>query len=225
MGADEGSGQMHADDDAAAHVARKRGRRRDASRDDAILEATRELLAERGYEGTTMDAVAERACAGKATVYRRWPSKVQLIVDSLLCGANQITTLDDVPDTGSLRGDLLAVSTVRRRADTDDLMAGLMRVVSAEPEVAAVFKEQFVRARVGLMRGLLERAQRRGEVPPDLDLDMVAAVAPAMIAYHKTVMGQHPDQEFLTRMVDSVILPLATGRPATTRVEPVAASH
>lgn len=202
---------MQPDDDAAVRVARRPGRRRDESRDDVILEATRQLLAERGYEGTTMDAVAERACAGKATVYRRWPSKVQLIVDSLLCSANQITTLDDVPDTGSLRGDLLAVSTVRRRSDTDDLMAGLMRVVSEEPELAAVFKEQFVRARVALMRGLLVRAQERGEVSHDLDLDMVAAVAPAMISYHKTVEGKHPDAEFVTRMVDSVILPLATG--------------
>ena len=205
---------MQPDDDAAVRPARRPGRRRDESRDDAILEATRQLLAERGYEGTTMDAVAERACAGKATVYRRWPSKVQLIVDSLLCDASQITTLADVPDTGSLRGDLLAVSTVRRRSDTDDVMAGLMRVVSAEPDVAAVFKEQFVRARVALMRGLLERAQERGEVPRDLDLDMVAAVAPAMITYHKTVEGKHPDEEFVTRMVDSVILPLATGRTA-----------
>ena len=214
---------MQPDDETAVRVARRPGRRRDESRDDAILEATRELLAERGYEGTTMDAVAERACAGKATVYRRWPSKVQLIVDSLLCGASQITTLDDVPDTGSLRGDLLAVSTVRRRSDTDDLMAGLMRVVSAEPDLAAVFKEQFVRARVALMRGLLVRAQERGEVSRDLDLDMVAAVAPAMISYHKTVEGKHPDEEFVTRMVDSVLLPLATGRAAPVPAGPAAA--
>lgn len=205
---------MQADDDVAHGAARRPGRRRDSSRDDVILEAARQLLAERGYEGTTMDAVAERAGAGKATVYRRWPSKVQLVVDSLACTPSPVTTVEDVPDTGSLRGDLLAVSTLRRRSDTDDLMAGLMRIAAAEPEVAAVFKEQFVRARVGLMRGLLVRAQERGEVPPDLDLDMVAAVAPAMISYHKTATGQHPDEEFVVRMVDSVILPLATGRAA-----------
>ncbi|MBN9326823.1 MAG: hypothetical protein BGO38_05270 [Cellulomonas sp. 73-145] len=205
---------MQVDDDAAVQAPRRPGRRRDDSRDDAILEATRHLLAERGYEGTTMDAVAERACAGKATVYRRWPSKVQLVVDSLLCDASSITTIDDVPDTGSLRGDLLSVSTVRRRTDSDDVMAGLIHAVAAEPEVAAVFKEQFVRARVALMRGLLVRAQERGEVPEGLDLDMVAAVAPAMISYHKTVEGKHPDQEFLVRVVDSVILPLVTGRAA-----------
>src|SRR6187397_2503070 len=90
-------------------VARRPGRRRDDSKDDAILEAARELLAERGFDGMTMDAVADRAGAGKATLYRRWPSKVELTVDAIVCGRGVATTIDDIPDTGSLRGDLLSV--------------------------------------------------------------------------------------------------------------------
>ena len=200
-------------DDGSTTIARRPGRRRDGSKDDAILVATRELLAERGYEGMTMDAVADRAGAGKATVYRRWPSKVQLTVDAVVCMRGVAPTIDQIPDTGSLRSDLLAVRFGGKpRTDDSELMSGLMSAVKENPEVAAVFHEQFVRSRVGLMRGLLERAQARGELRPDIDLEMVAAVAPAMIAYRKMVAGQRIDDEFVVQMIDTVILPLATGR-------------
>ncbi|MET0788504.1 MAG: TetR/AcrR family transcriptional regulator [Cellulomonas sp.] len=202
---------MTVDDLTGATTTRRSGRRRDESKDDAILLATRELLAERGFDGMTMDAVADRAGAGKATVYRRWPSKVQLTVDAVVCLRGVAQTVDDVPDTGSLRSDLLAVRYGRPRTDDSELMSGLMSAVKENPEVAAVFHEQFVRTRVNLMRGLLERAQARGELRPDIDLDMVAAVAPAMIAYRKMVAGQKIDDEFVVQMIDTVILPLATG--------------
>jgi hypothetical protein len=198
-------------DDAPVTTTRRPGRRRDESKDDAILQATRELLAERGYDGMTMDAVADRAGAGKATVYRRWPSKVQLTVDAVVCGPGSPMSIADVPDTGTLRGDLLSVRFGRKSSDQSELMSGLMSAVRENPEVAAVFQEQFVRSRVALMRKILERAQARGELRPDVDLDMVAAVAPAMISYRKMVAGQHIDDDFVVRMIDSVILPLATG--------------
>jgi AcrR family transcriptional regulator len=198
-------------DDAAVVKTRRPGRRRDESKDDAILAATRELLAERGFDGMTMDAVADRAGAGKAAVYRRWPSKVQLTVDAVVCGPGSPMSIADVPDTGTLRGDLLSVRFGRKSSDQSELMSGLMSAVRENPEVAAVFQEQFVRTRVALMRKILERAQDRGELRPDIDLDMVASVAPAMISYRKMVAGQHVDDEFVVRMIDSVILPLATG--------------
>ena len=204
---------MSVDDLTGTTTTRKAGRRRDESKDDAILLATRELLAERGFDGMTMDAVADRAGAGKATVYRRWPSKVQLTVDAVVCARGVAQTVNDIPDTGSLRSDLLAVRYGRPRTDDDsELMSGLMSAVKENPEVAAVFHEQFVRSRVNMMRGLLERAQARGELRDDIDLDMVAAVAPAMIAYRKMVAGQRIDDEFVVQMIDTVILPLATGR-------------
>ncbi|GEK21405.1 TetR/AcrR family transcriptional regulator [Cellulomonas xylanilytica] len=198
-------------DDATPVTARRPGRRRDESKDDAILQATRELLAERGFDGMTMDAVADRAGAGKATVYRRWPSKVQLTVDAIVCTPGIPTTADDIPDTGSLRSDLLSVRFGRKRSDDAELMSGVMSAVRENPDVAAAFQQQFVRSRVSLMRGLLERAQERGELRPDVDLDMVSAVAPAMIAYRKMVAGQRVDDAFVEQMIDSVILPLVTG--------------
>jgi AcrR family transcriptional regulator len=213
LGATTKEATMSVDDLTGTTTTRKAGRRRDESKDDAILLATRELLAERGFDGMTMDAVADRAGAGKATVYRRWPSKVQLTVDAVVCARGVAQTIDDIPDTGSLRSDLLAVRYGRPRTDDDsELMSGLMSAVKENPEVAAVFHEQFVRSRVNMMRGLLERAQARGELRDDIDIDMVAAVAPAMIAYRKMVAGQRIDDEFVVQMIDTVILPLATGR-------------
>jgi AcrR family transcriptional regulator len=196
-------------DEAAVGATRRPGRRRDESKDDAILQATRELLAERGFDGMTMDAVADRAGAGKATVYRRWPSKVQLTVDAIVCAPGTPMSADEIPDTGSLRSDLLAVRFGRKRSDDSELMSGVISAVKENPDVAAAFQQQFVRSRVTLMRGLLERAQQRGELRDDIDLEMVAAVAPAMITYRKMVAGQRIDDEFVEQMIDSVILPLA----------------
>ena len=196
-------------------VARKPGRRRDESKDDSILAAARELLAEEGFDGMTMDAVAERAGTGKATVYRRWPSKVQLTVEAVICARGMAADIADIPDTGSLRGDLMAVRFGRPADDTTELMSGLMSAVRENPELASVFHEQFVASRVRLMRDLLDRAQLRGELRPDIDLDMVAAVAPAMISYRKMVAGQKVDDAFIVQMIDSVILPLATGVAGT----------
>ncbi|ROS31721.1 TetR/AcrR family transcriptional regulator [Cellulomonas sp. PhB150] len=203
--------QVHDEDVVEAVPARRPGRRRDDSKDDVILEAARELIAERGYEGMTMGAVAERAGTGKATVYRRWPSKVELTVDAVICGRAMVLTVDDVPDTGSLRGDLMATRGRPQGARNDELMHGLHQAAQADPQVAAVFHEQFVTARTALMRGLLERALERGEIAPGRDLDMIATVAPAMIAYQKVVAGRKVGPEFIERMIDTIILPLATG--------------
>lgn len=207
---------------AVPEPARRPGRRRDHSKDDAILQATRELLIECGYEAMTMDAVAERAGAGKSTVYRRWPSKVRLTVDSLLC--SKPPGIDEVPDSGSLREDLLSIATMSSKLKNDELMSGLLSTIREEAEVAEVFHEQFVAGRIRLVRALLERARLRGDTAPGADLDMIAAVAPAMIHYRKVVAHLPADAAFVARLVDSVILPLATGQTAALPEAALAAS-
>src|ERR1700726_2599355 len=79
------------------------GRRRDESRDPEILRAALDVLAETGYERMTMDAVAARARTGKATIYRRWASKAQLVVDAVASTGHTGIAAADLPDTGSLR--------------------------------------------------------------------------------------------------------------------------
>src|SRR3954452_15398565 len=88
---------------------RKLGRRRDHTRDAEILDAALDVLAETGYDGMTVDMVAARAKAGKATLYRRWPSKPDLVLDAVACMKANDVDLTALPDTGTLRGDLVAM--------------------------------------------------------------------------------------------------------------------
>jgi AcrR family transcriptional regulator len=203
---------MNADDvNGATKRAVRPGRKRDDSRDEAILDATRELLFERGYDCMTMDSVAERAGTGKATVYRRWPSKAQLTVDAILCSRNAVLTVEDIPDTGSLRGDLRSLQQTTLRSDTDWLMSGLPTELRDDPQVVHALHKQYVAPHTGLMADILERARNRGEIPPDRDLGIIALVGPAMITYQKITTGQPVDPVFLERLIDGILVPLATG--------------
>ena len=191
---------------------RRLGRPRDLTRDAEILQAARDELAERGYERMTMAAVAARAGAGKATVYRRWASKAELVIDAVACTADAALTLEMVPDTGSLSGDLKALRALKHHDDGVWLaMAGLVSEIPHAPELATAVHERLVRPRVGLIRGLLERAARRGELAPGINLDLLASVPPAMIAYRLLVSGEPLDTAFLVRLSDEIFVPLATG--------------
>ena len=100
------------------------GRKRDHTRDPEILDAALDVLAETGYDGMTIDMVAARAKAGKATLYRRWASKPELVLDAVACMKAKDLELDALPDTGTLRGDLVAMvktPTIQRgRAQAQD---------------------------------------------------------------------------------------------------------
>ena len=90
-------------------VETKLGRKRDHTRDPEILAAALEILAETGFDGMTIDMVATRAKAGKATLYRRWPSKNELVIDAVACMKQADLDQSRLPDTGTLRGDLVAM--------------------------------------------------------------------------------------------------------------------
>jgi AcrR family transcriptional regulator len=184
-----------------------------------ILQAARDELAERGYERTTMAAVAARAGAGKATVYRRWASKAEMVIDAISCTADAALTIDKVPDTGSLAGDLQALRALKHHDEgVWQALAALVSELPHEPELAAAVHDRLVRPRVGLVRALLDRAAARGELNPGLDLDLVACVPSAMIAYRLLVSGEPIDTDFLVRASDQIFVPLATGRPAVERL-------
>lgn len=195
---------------------RRLGRPRDDSRDVEILQAAREELAERGYERMTMAAVAARAGAGKATVYRRWASKAEMVIDAVACTGDAALTIDMVPDTGSLSGDLQALRALKHHDEGVWLaLAGLVSELPHAPELASVVHDRLVRPRVGLVRALLERAAARGELRPDVDLDLLASVPPAMIAYRLLVSGEPLDSDFLVKVSDDIFVPLATGSRAS----------
>jgi AcrR family transcriptional regulator len=195
-------------------VPRQRGgRTRDESRDAAILQAAGDLLAEVGYEHLTMDAVAARAGAGKATLYRRWPSKSELIADAVASCTPASGDGDALPDTGSLRGDLLALAVGRRaHADTRELriMGGLLAAVPHDPALAAIVAQRFLAPQRRLLARVFTQAVERGEVPAGRDVDVLAKVAPAMVFHRVMVEGGRVDDAFVLELIDQIIVPLAT---------------
>lgn len=189
------------------------GRTRDESRDAAILQAAGDLLAEVGYEHLTMDAVAARAGAGKATLYRRWPSKSELIADAVASCARASQDLADLPDTGSLRGDLLAVAAARRsHTDTRELriMGGLLAAVPHDPALAAIVGQRSLAPQRRLFAALFARAVTRGEIPAGRDVDVLAKVGPALVFHRVMVEGARIDDAFVLELIDQIIVPLAT---------------
>src|ERR1700709_1972136 len=126
--------------DATVEHSTKLGRKRDHTRDPEILDAAIEVLAECGYERMTIDMVAARAKAGKATLYRRWPSKAELVIDAVACMKRPDFPPEHMPDTGTLRGDLLAMIRPHSLEESErklQVMGGLVSMLSRDPQLAA----------------------------------------------------------------------------------------
>jgi len=186
------------------------GRRLDASRDVALLNAALQLVAEEGYDRVSMDAIAARARASKATIYRRWPSKAALVTEAVRC--RQHLTLD-LPITGSLRGDLLAALrhlVEHVRGEELALMTGVMAAMRSDPELAAALHAQLAQGKAAAVAKLLAPSRARGEIPPGVPDEMFSEVAPAMILTRLVVTGEPVDEAFLVHVVDDVLLPLLT---------------
>lgn len=167
---------------------RSPGRPRSPEADDAIMGATLELLAAEGFRALTVEGVRERAGVGKATIYRRWHSKEEL-VKAAVGGL-----VDDLaaPDTGSLRGDAAALSAANVAAEAQgaaSLMPRLMSESIDEPELHALFFANLVEPRRRAVRTMLERARDRGEVRADADLELLIDLLVGPIVYRLIISG------------------------------------
>lgn len=189
-----------------------------------VLEAALAVLVEVGYDRLTMDAVAARARASKATLYRRWAGKAALVTDALAATKAPALTAD----TGSLRGDLLAAFCGPDGFTGPAHVQHLTSVATAlatDPEFAAAFREHVVGARLAALRGVFERARARGELRDDVDLDVLAPALPGILLHRCHVLGELPDDAVVVRVVDQVILPAALrrtcgARPTGTAADP-----
>lgn len=197
------------------------GRRLDETRDPVILRAALEGVADVGYDRLTMDEIAARARAGKGALYRRWPSKAALVIDAIAAWRRELAP-QEIPDTGSLRGDLDAL--VAGVPDWDEeshrmvlVLSGLVTAARREPELAAALSGQVVEIPLALIRGVFERAVGRGEIPPERDLDLVAETALALNMFRMVMRGEVPDRPFVRRVVDEILYPLLTAPVATSR--------
>ncbi|AHH94644.1 TetR/AcrR family transcriptional regulator [Kutzneria albida] len=192
----------------AERVGAVRGRPRDASRDEALRQAALEVMAEVGYRALTMDAVAAKARAGKATIYRRWESKLDLVIDTV----NQLVH-QNIPesDTGSLHGDLrefLSSFAAFLSGPSGKAAQALVGELPHEPELAAAFRETFLVAQRDVLRGILDRGTARGEVRLDAPRGMVVELAGAALTYRLMLTGDPLDMTFVDRLLDTVLLPL-----------------
>jgi AcrR family transcriptional regulator len=204
--------------DAAAEPAPRLGRKRDHTRDPEILEAAIEVLAETGYDGMTMDLVATRAKAGKATVYRRWSSKAELVLEAVSCMKSADIDYDHLPDTGTLRGDLLAMIKPHSIEDAKrklEVMAGVISMLSRAPELADAANAALVEPRAKANRILFQRAIDRGEISADCDVETLSLISPSMASYRVLILRKPVDRAFLLALIDGVILPaVGLGRGA-----------
>lgn len=192
------------------------GRKRDHTRDPEILDAALDVLAETGYDKMTVDMVASRAKAGKATVYRRWSSKAELVIDAVACMKQADLDPSRLPDTGTLRGDLLGMIKPHSIEDGEkklQIMAGLMSLIAKDPQFADAVGAAIVQPRAAVNRMFLQRAIDRGEIPADCDIDTLALIAPSMSAYRVLLLHKPVDRAFLVSVIDGVILPAVGLRP------------
>jgi AcrR family transcriptional regulator len=186
----------------------KLGRKRDHTRDPEILEAALDVLAEAGYDGMTIDMVAARAKAGKATLYRRWASKGELVVEAI--GCLKAVNLETLPDTGTLRGDFVAMikpHTIEESERKLKIMTGMVSMLSRDPELADTALAAMSEPRIEANRIFLRRAVERGEIPADTDIDAIALVSQAMATYRVMILRKPVDRDFILSVLDGVVLP------------------
>ncbi|KAF5996688.1 MULTISPECIES: TetR/AcrR family transcriptional regulator [Streptomyces] len=190
-----------------AEVATVRRSRITPEREAELYAAVLELLREVGYDALTMDAVAARTRSSKATLYRQWGGKAELVVKAL---RHEKPITSDI-DTGSLRGDFHAM--VRREDDchmeqNSALMRGLATALHGNPDLLRAFREWIIEPETEMLREILRRAVDRGEVRADNPAqDYVLHMMIGAFAVRGIVDELPPTQDFLTSYMDAVILP------------------
>jgi AcrR family transcriptional regulator len=180
----------------------------EGDREQEIFDATLQVLEEVGYDRLTMDAVASAARASKATLYRRWNGKVSLVIDALLSQK----TPHEAPDTGTLRGDLIATFCGAGGLTDHSAVAtfaSVLTAISRDAEFAEAFRQRVIGPKAAMGRLIFERARDRGELREGVDLDLLAPALAGICLHRLFLMGLPPDQDVIARVVDQIILPAA----------------
>ncbi|WP_139329719.1 TetR/AcrR family transcriptional regulator [Mycobacterium sp. IS-2888] len=175
-------------------------------REAELLAVTLRLLQEHGYDRLTVDEVASAARASKATVYRRWPSKAELVLAAFIEGVRQVAV---APETGTLRGDLLRLGEVccqetRQLAST---IRAVMVEVSRNPALNEVMQRQFIDQRRALIRHVLQQAVDRGEIAQEAITDELWDLLPGYLIFRSIMPGRPPTRRTVQVLVDDVLIP------------------
>ena len=204
-------------DRAAADVPRRGRPRSEASR-KAILRAASELLLEHGLHSISMDAVAERAGASKATIYRWWPSKELLALDALF--SDWAPAAGAGYDTGSLAGDLLALTLPWARQlaakPYGRVIAALITGAQSDPRFAEVYRARFLQPRRDPARVIFNRAIERGEIPADTDIEIALDLLYGPF-YHRVLHGHAQLTDRFTRAIVEHVVTAVARAPGRAR--------
>ncbi|MFP2925999.1 TetR/AcrR family transcriptional regulator [Pyxidicoccus sp. 3LG] len=184
---------------------RRPGRPRSEEAHGAILDAAISLIREVGYDALAMDAIAARAGVGKATVYRRWPSKETLVAEAL----ERLMRAIPVPDTGTTGGDLRVMMRdaldMYRDASTGALLSGLVAAMARSERIARAVRDGFIAARRDALRQVLQRGVVRGELRKGLDVDLVLDLLGGPLFYRFLITGGPLDERLIRGVVEAVL--------------------
>jgi AcrR family transcriptional regulator len=175
-------------------------------RETELLAVTLRLLQQHGYDRLTLDAVAATARASKATVYRRWSSKAELVLAAFIEGIRQVAV---APDTGTLRGDLLHLGDVvceQARQHAGTIRAVLVEV-SRNPALNDAMQHQFLDQREAVIHHILQQAVDRGEIDEAaIDYDLWDLL-PGYLIFRSIIPNRPPTHHTVQTLVDDVIIP------------------
>ena len=191
----------------------------EGERELEIFEATLQVLDEVGYDLLTMDAVATRAKASKATLYRRWKGKPELVVAAIMAHKGD----PPLPDTGTLRGDLMAAYCgIGGLSDpfAKSILTAVVTAMGRDPEFAEVYRRDFIAPKVATSMSIYERARDRGEVHPDADVTILAPSLAGIVLHRAFLLGEAVTPELVGRVLDEVILPAAKHGPLPAAPDP-----
>ena len=174
--------------------------------DEAVLAAAVELLAEAGFARLTMEQVRARAGVGKASVYLRWPNKVALVAEAL---QHHSGVVPDVPDTGTLPGDMRTFLRALLRAfgAASRAMAAVVGEVDNHPELRAAWRQGLAAALTDCAREIVERALKRGELPATTDVELLSMLPVTILQNWRLEHGSSPDDAAVERIVRQFYTP------------------
>jgi AcrR family transcriptional regulator len=187
----------------------RRGRPRDPGVDEAVLTAAVDLLAEVGYARLTMDQIAARAGVGKASVYLRWPNKVALVAEAI---QQHSAVVPDVPDTGSLREDMLTFlrALLRRKSSAQRALAAVTSEIASNPELRKAWRQSVTGTLSACVGMIVEHAIERGELPRASDVELLSMLPLTLLQNWRLEHDQGPDNQAVERIVDQFYTPAPT---------------
>jgi len=181
------------------------GRPRDPSYDRVILDATLQILFDKGYAGLTIDGVAARTGVGRPTIYRRWPSKPALVIAAMA----ESVGLSPIGDSGVLRDDLLQFQReqvkLMNSSESRRITAGLVADLATDPELSEAYFRDYIAPRRESVKQALQRGVERGELRSDADFDLIYDLLLGPLFMRAVVRGERLGRGMADQTVDFIL--------------------